>query len=283
MLDDNAQLLRLYAHHARLTGSERAVRVAEQTAEFLLRDLRTADGAFAASLDADVDGVEGATYLWTQAQLLEVLGTVDGARAAVVFGLTDASDAPGEPDVHGVPGSVLTMPIDPDEPPWLDRVRSALLAARSRRPQPDRDEIVVLASNGRVISALAEAGSAAGPAGLDRRRPRRPPDHLTAVHRSADGRGGGQSWAGRSGPGPAQLADLAELAAGLLALHQATGDADQLAQAVDLLDTAIATFASADGQWRDSSDTARRPGSVRPPTPPTVPPRRACRRCPARS
>ncbi|HEY5114423.1 MAG TPA: DUF255 domain-containing protein, partial [Nakamurella sp.] len=78
MLDDNALLLRLYAHHARLTGSALSERVTAQTAQFLLRDLRLPSGAFAASLDADTGGVEGATYRWTRRQLIEELGAQDG-------------------------------------------------------------------------------------------------------------------------------------------------------------------------------------------------------------
>ncbi|HEX8866199.1 MAG TPA: thioredoxin domain-containing protein, partial [Lentzea sp.] len=64
MLYDNALLLRFYTHLARVTGTERYSRVARDTAAFLLRDLRTAEGGFAASLDADTDGVEGLTYVW---------------------------------------------------------------------------------------------------------------------------------------------------------------------------------------------------------------------------
>ena len=69
MLYDNALLLRVYAHLARIAGPQAALarRVAEETAEFLLRDLRTPEGGFASALDADTDGVEGLTYAWTPA------------------------------------------------------------------------------------------------------------------------------------------------------------------------------------------------------------------------
>src|SRR5215207_7531146 len=74
MLYDNALLLRAYAHLARLTGSALAERVAAETAEFVIRDLGTAQGGFASSLDADADGVEGSTYVWTPDQLAQLLG-----------------------------------------------------------------------------------------------------------------------------------------------------------------------------------------------------------------
>ncbi|NUO42197.1 MAG: thioredoxin domain-containing protein, partial [Streptomyces sp.] len=77
MLYDNALLCRVYAHLWRATGSELARRVALETADFMVRELRTAEGGFASALDADSDDgsgkhVEGAYYVWTPAQLVEV-------------------------------------------------------------------------------------------------------------------------------------------------------------------------------------------------------------------
>src|SRR5665811_2159930 len=94
MLYDNSQLLRVYLHLWRATrsrspeGASLAERVARQTADFLLRDLGTAEGGFASALDADTDGVEGLTYAWTQPQLVDVLGVDDGRRAAQLLEVT---------------------------------------------------------------------------------------------------------------------------------------------------------------------------------------------------
>src|SRR6202008_172516 len=81
MLYDNALLLRAYLHFWRVTDSPLAARVARETADFIVRDLGTPEGGFASALDADTDGVEGLTYVWTPAQLDDVLGA-DGAAAA---------------------------------------------------------------------------------------------------------------------------------------------------------------------------------------------------------
>src|SRR5215213_4991877 len=89
MLYDNALLLRVYLHLWRTTGDEWARRVADETAAFLVRDLGTAEGGFASALDADTDGVEGLTYVWTPDQLIEVLGPDDGRWAADLFEVTD--------------------------------------------------------------------------------------------------------------------------------------------------------------------------------------------------
>ena len=84
MLYDNALLLRVYAHWARRTGSALAHRVAGETADFLCNDLDRRD-LFISSLDADADGHEGSTYVWTPAQLRDVLGDDDGHWAASDF------------------------------------------------------------------------------------------------------------------------------------------------------------------------------------------------------
>ncbi|MET8299259.1 thioredoxin domain-containing protein, partial [Streptomyces sp. NPDC005180] len=94
MLYDNALLCRVYAHVWRVTGSDLARRVALETADFMVRELRTPEGGFASALDADSDDgagkhVEGAYYVWTPAQLTDVLGEQDAEFAARYFGVTE--------------------------------------------------------------------------------------------------------------------------------------------------------------------------------------------------
>ena len=250
MLYDNALLLRVYAHLARVPGPRQRLgrRVAEETAAFLLRDLRTSEGGFASALDADTDGVEGLTYAWTQAQLAEVLGG-DAAWAAELLMVT-----PSGTFEHG--SSTLQLPADPDDPARWQRVRAALLDARNRRPQPARDDKVVTAWNGMAVLALAEAGAA-----LDR------PDWVAAADTAADlllslhlvdGRVRRSSRDGVVGAAAGVLEDHAFLVEALLALHQATGAPDRLARAVDLLDLTLDRFAdpAAPGSFFDTADDA---------------------------
>ena len=246
MLYDNALLLRAYAHWARLTGDPLARRVATDTARFLLDEL--ADGGmFTSSLDADADGSEGSTYVWTPQQLIEVLGDDDGRWAAGIFEVTGTFE-------RGA--SVLQLPAEPDDPQRLDRVRAALLTARRARPQPARDDKIVTAWNGLAITALAEASVA-----LD------DPELLSAARRCAaslldlhmvDGRLRRASLGGVVGESAAILEDHATLATGLLALHQLTGEPAWLTPASELLDLALRHFADPDrpGRWFDTADDA---------------------------
>ncbi|MGH3917257.1 MAG: thioredoxin domain-containing protein [Pseudonocardiaceae bacterium] len=249
MLYDNAMLLRAYTHLARLAGSLTARRVAEQTARFLLDGLGTPQGGFAASLDADTEGREGATYAWKPDELVEVLGAEDGQWAAKLLVVT----ATGTFE-HGA--SVLQLPVDPDDPQRWARVHAALLAARAQRQQPARDDKVVTEWNGMAITALTEAGTV-----LDR------PEWVAAAAAAAelllgthvvDNRLRRSSRDGVVGNAAGVLADHAWLAEGLLALHQATGAQHWLEAATRLLEQARERFADSDhsGAWFDTAADA---------------------------
>ncbi len=255
MLYDNAQLLRVYGHLARRSGSLLAHRVAEETAEFLLTDLITEAGGFASALDADTvvdpaaEGVEGATYVWTPGELAGELGPADGNWAAELFAVTTAGTFE-----HGT--SVLQLPVDPTDAPRMARVRAAMREVRNRRPQPARDDKVIAAWNGMAVNALAEAGASLGHAEWVQAAARCA-RHLLDVH-VTDGRVRRASLGGTVGTADGVLEDYAWLATGLLALHQATGESDWLAQAQEILDAAISHFADPDepGGWFDTADDA---------------------------
>ena len=247
MLYDNAQLLRVYAHLHRANGSALARRVALETAEFLLRDLGTAEGGVASALDADTNGGAGLTYAWSPAQLSEVLGPVDGPAAAELLGVTDRGTFE-----HGT--STLQLRRDPHEPEWWHGVRTRLLEARAARPQPARDDKVVTSWNGLAIAALSEAGTLLGV-----------PELVEAARACAgfvlrehlvDGRLRRASRGGAVGSAAGVLDDYGNLAEGLLALHQATGEPRWLETAGELLDVARSRFAAPDGGFHDTADDA---------------------------
>jgi uncharacterized protein YyaL (SSP411 family) len=243
MLYDNALLVRVCADRS----TEPALWAGEQAAEFLLRELRTAEGGFASALDADSEGEEGRFYSWAPAQLVEVLGEDDGAWAADLFSVT-----PEGTFEHGT--SVLQLRRDPDDVErWLD-VRARLFEARSSRVRPARDDKVVAAWNGLAISGLARLG-------LWLEEPRyvdaatAAAELLLDVH-LVDGRLRRVSRDGVVGAPAGVLEDHGCVASGWLDLFQATGDVRWLHAATDLLDAALERFAAGDGGFHDTADDA---------------------------
>lgn len=265
MLYDNAQLLRLYAHYSRAeTDPDHrglALRVVRETAEWLTHRMRLPGGAFASSLDADslVDGrrVEGATYVFTRAELEQALGA--GSPALDLLDLDDDDGAS-----HRLPGSTLRLAAVPtaEQASLWAGARAALARVRQQRPQPDRDEKVVAGWNGLAIAGLADAAVALADAGAPEpwilRAAEAAAEYLLRVH-----------WNGSllyrvSHDGAAQgieglLEDYAGAAEGLFALYAATGDPRWFAAAQSLVAAARSRFL-ADGTL---SDTAAESAEVR--------------------
>ncbi|MFE2418597.1 thioredoxin domain-containing protein [Streptomyces hokutonensis] len=259
MLYDNALLCRVYAHLWRSTGSELARRVAVETADFMVRELRTNEGGFASALDADSDDgtgtgrhVEGAHYVWTPEQLVEVLGEADAELAAQYFGVTDDGTFEEGQSVLQLPQSEGVFDAE-----RVASVKSRLLAARSRRPAPGRDDKVVAAWNGLAIAALAETG-----AYFDR------PDLVEAAVSAADllvrlhldehAKLARTSKDGQVGTNAGVLEDYADVAEGFLALASVTGEGVWLEFAGFLLDHVLAGFVDESGALYDTAADAER-------------------------
>ncbi|WP_426976529.1 thioredoxin domain-containing protein [Pseudarthrobacter sp. O4] len=281
MLYDNAQLLRLYVHWVRLGGTAgyppaEAADVAGRTADWLLASLgltaaagltapqgpATADAgagvlpdALASSLDADtvVDGVhaEGASYLWTPAELAGLLGPGDGAAVARLMNVNARGTVTaGESPLHPA------REFSAEDAVLWQRVRPALLAARSRRPQPARDDKVVAGWNGLAVAALAEAGAVLERPALVAAA-ERIAAYLERVHWSAGAEGTPGSLVRVSHDGAARgigglLEDYAFCAEGLLALHSVTGRTRWYRLAEDILAAACARFVT-EGALQDTA------------------------------
>jgi len=243
MLYDNALLARVYAHWWRLSGDPLARRMALETCEWMLRDLRTAEGGLASALDADSEGEEGKYYVWTPDELTQVLGPEDAAFAAGLFEVTGTFE-------HG--SSVLQLPADPQDGERYASVRARLLAARAERVPPGRDDKVVAGWNGLAIAALAECGA------LFER-----PDLVAAAEdvwtllRDVHVTGGRlvrTSRDGRAGANAGVLEDYADVADGLLALYAVTGDAALVHAAGELLEAVLTRFPDGRGGFYDTPD-----------------------------
>ncbi|MCH0563638.1 MULTISPECIES: thioredoxin domain-containing protein [unclassified Streptomyces] len=240
MLYDNALLCRAYAHLWRATGSELARRVALETADFMVRELRTPEGGFASALDADSDDgtgrhVEGAYYVWTPEQFREVLRD-DAELAAQYFGVTEEGTFE-----HGA--SVLRLPQAEGvfDSGRIESVRSRLLAARGERPAPGRDDKVVAAWNGLAVAALAETGAYFGRRDLVEAAVGAA-DLLVRVHLDDHARLARTSKDGRAGGNAGVLEDYGDVAEGFLALASVSGEGVWLDFAGLLLDHVLTRF-----------------------------------------
>jgi len=243
MLDDNAQLLELLAEAAALTGRRLfAVRAAELV-DWLVREMRTEGGGFAASLDADSEGEEGRFYVWTLAEIEAELGAEDAALFAEAHGVTRGGNFEGR--------NVLHRLHDPDlrreaEEARLADLRRRLLRARARRPRPARDDKVLADWNGLAVAALVAAG---------RRLAR--PDWIALAGQvfaavvaalDEDGRLHHAVRDDRRTPHDL-LGDYAQMIRAAVRLHEATGDPAPLARARRWFAVAEARFRDGDG-WR---------------------------------
>ena len=227
MLYDNAQLLSVYAHLYRLTGDEQALRITTETADFLIREMQTAEGGFAAALDADsIDletghSEEGAFYAWTPKQISDALEPADAEWVIKLCNVTESGTFE-----HGK--SVLTLHQDPDDWDRWDKLRARLMTARAKRPKPGRDDKIVASWNGLAIRALVDAGSVCNRQDWIECSTRAA-DLLVSVHLGADPKHSRRlvrvSRDGKAGlHALGVLEDQALVASAFLSLAQANGD-----------------------------------------------------------
>ncbi|HYJ60212.1 MAG TPA: thioredoxin domain-containing protein [Actinomycetota bacterium] len=231
MLYDNAQLASVYTHGWLLTRSPEHERIARETLAYLERELRHPGGAFHSSQDADSEGVEGRFATWSWDDLVATVGT----DLAVALGAAPEGNWLGEDG----PTNVLRRPA----PGWtaeLTPARERLAEIRRSRVPPDVDDKILSAWNGLAIRAFAEASAAFGD-----------PDAVATATacaafvwehlRDADGRLR-RSWRDGSLSQTGFADDHADVAAGLLALYEVTGDTVWFDRARDLCDALLADF-----------------------------------------
>jgi len=155
MLYDNALLARAYLHGWQELGHERYRRVCEETLDWMLREMRGPEGGFYSALDADSEGEEGRFYVWTPAQIREVLGD-DAEPVLDYYGVSDKGNFEGSNILH------LSGGADSPKPPGLAEARQVLLEARAQRVWPGLDDKRLASWNALAIAALADAGAVLG-------------------------------------------------------------------------------------------------------------------------
>jgi uncharacterized protein YyaL (SSP411 family) len=244
MLYDQALLVPVYVDAWLATGADLYRDVVLETLDFVGRELTDPAGGFWSSLDADSGGHEGSFYVWTPAEVVEVLGEADGAAFCAAYGVTPEGNFEGKSIAHL---SEASLP----ERARFRPMREKLFAARAPRVRPATDDKVLAAWNGLMITAFARAHQAFGRA-----------EDLEAARRAADfvlgsmRREGRLLAAWRKGEAHlnAYLDDHAFVARGLVDLYESGFETRDLDAAADLARIAIARFADPSGAWYFTSD-----------------------------
>src|SRR5215813_3108895 len=152
MLYDNALLARVYVDGYRATQKPLYKRIAEETLDFVVREMRDPNGAFYSTQDADSEGVEGKYYVWSLEEFQEVLGE-DADQLADYFDVTSQGNWEEKNILH------VTRPADEKFQDKVENAKKKLYAAREKRVKPGRDEKVLTDWNGLMLRAFAEAAA----------------------------------------------------------------------------------------------------------------------------
>ncbi|MEO6191782.1 MAG: thioredoxin domain-containing protein, partial [Thermoanaerobaculia bacterium] len=228
MLYDNGFLLELYAREHARTGDTQAARIVRETAAWLGREMTSPEGAFWSAIDAETHGHEGAFYVWSREELTAALGEEDSTFLGPLLGFAGPPFFEGSHYVLHLPERLdevarkRRMPLE-DLMRELDAGRAKLFAARAQRERPATDDKILTDWNGTLITGLAVAGKLLGEPAMVQQAARAAEFILGTMRPE----GGPLLHVWRAGQGKiaAYLADYVFLVRGLLALHDATGEA----------------------------------------------------------
>ncbi|MBM4436816.1 MAG: thioredoxin domain-containing protein [Actinobacteria bacterium] len=255
MLYDNSQLARVYLHAWQISGRPLFRRVAEETLDFVRRELTHADGGFYCTLDADAEGEEGKFYVWSADELRAVLGAPASAFGDA-YGVTPAGNFDGrnilhvarDLDVVAYRQSLSVAEVEAT----LAAGRTALLRQRATRVRPGLDDKVLTGWNGLMLAAFAEAARALARADYRATAEANADFLLRALTR--DGARLHRTWRAGRATLNGFLEDYACLIEGLLELYQTTFEERWFQAARALADAMLARFADPAGGFFDTSD-----------------------------
>jgi hypothetical protein len=235
MLYDNALLSRLYLHAYQVTGDRFFRRIAEETFDYVVREMTDEGGAFYATQDADSEGVEGKFFVWTIEEIDELLGAADGRIVSAYYGATaegnfEEKNILNVPRPEGEVAAELNVTVEHLRE-VVARCKPVLYAAREKRIKPGRDEKAIAAWNGMMLTSFAEAASILERADYRRIAERNAEFVLDTLRREGallhvykDGQAKHHGY----------LDDYACVASGLLSLYEATGTIRWLRESLSL-------------------------------------------------
>ena len=244
MLYNQAHLSRVYLLAWRLTGKPSYQRISRQTLDYVLRDMTSAEGAFYSATDADSEGEEGVFFLWSVEQLRSTLSKADAEFAIKLFGASETGNFESSNILH-LPEPLAAVAAQQkvglgDLLERIDRIRETLYQAREKKQHPLRDDKILTAWNGMMISTLAQAGVLLNE-----------PRYTSAAVRAAEfiwnknRAAAGELWRvhlDNSSSIPAHQEDYAYFAESLLHIYDATGDARWLNHAEEITNAMLKLF-----------------------------------------
>ena len=243
MLYDNAQLVRIYAYAYTITREPLFKSVVDETVAYLLREMLHREGGFYSTQDADSEGEEGKFFVWAEDEVKQVLGEAHAEIFCRMYDVGEPTNFEGKSILHSIltieQAGKLFRKDQAEIEALVAAAKGKLFAEREKRIKPFRDEKIITAWNGLMLSGLAEAIKiSSNPASVDAAK--RAVDFLFAkmfrdgflLHTYKDGQAKFFGY----------LDDYSFLAIGLLDLYEALFDRGYLDRAVQLADVMLSEF-----------------------------------------
>lgn len=258
MLYDNALLARLYLHAYQLTGKSFYRRIVEETLDYVVREMTHPTGGFYSTQDADSEGQEGKFFLWTPAEVEDILGDKEGQAFCAAYDVRPGGNFEGESILNiPAPFEEIAQELDLSVERLTDSLRQSkakLFEAREQRVKPGRDEKIITAWNGMMLAAFAEAARV-----LDRTDYRQVAVNNAEFILSTLKQNGRLCRTWKAEPGQAKLMgyleDYAFYADGLLALYQTTFNPRWFQEARALIEVTLDHFRDTEnGGFFDTAD-----------------------------
>jgi uncharacterized protein YyaL (SSP411 family) len=228
MLYDQAEIAWAYLEGYQATGEPTYAATARDIFAYVTRELSAPEGGFYSAEDADSEGEEGRFYVWTPEEIETIAGAEDARPFLHRYGVTSGGNFEHGTSIlheaHTLAETAAAMQLSEAEVrARIERVREKLFVAREKRARPHRDDKVLTAWNGLMISAFARGARVLGDDALRTRAERAA---TFAWERMRDAKSGAlaRRWAAGESGAPGQMDDYAYLALGLIDLYQAGHD-----------------------------------------------------------
>ena len=268
MLYDQAMISMAFLEAYQITNNENYANVAREIFTYVLRDMTDKDGGFYSAEDADSEGEEGIFYIWTQEELVKILGEDDGLKLAKTFGFIDGGnffeEAGGQTTGNNIPyfqddretlAKNVDMSLD-DFNAFIEKSREKLFKVREKRIHPLKDDKILTDWNGLMIAALSQGGQVLGDeVYIDAAK--NAVKFVLESLRDDNGRLMKRSRLGKAGLQP-HLDDYSFMVFGLLNLYEATFDPSYLASAIELTEIMMADFSDKNGGFFIGSKDAEK-------------------------